>query len=238
MSSPSRSPVRASWRDSGRTRARLLHVLALSFVYVAFPTFPSLRYSPFKLVQLHDDVCYKHSQPPLEIDNRSVYEDCLSDYPGFLADLHVFEGNERSDTRPLRCIRRSEFYETDSGIASFDRTGYASYCLSRWLDKQREEAPGRVPKKLVFEDPLFLSRPHFTLSLPSNDTPNAVRSVPSLPSPIFKPARSLLRRIWKHVEDELQNAIVILIIGSFIHTCLFLFLLYDILTRGLIPSDD
>lgn len=180
----------------------------------------------------------KLSKPPLETDCRSVYEDCLSDYPGCLADLQVLEGDERSDTGPLKCIRRSEFYETEFGIATFDRTGYANYCLSRWLDKQREEE-ARAPRKLVFEDPALLPWPSRTLPPPSRTLLDVACSMPPpLSSPICRPPPSLPRRILKHVEDELQNALVVLFIGLFIHICLFLFLLYDILTRGLIPSDD
>ena len=191
-----------------------------------------MHYSSFNLIQLHDDAYLKPPELPLESDSHSVYEDCLSDHPGFVADLQVLEGDERSDTRPLK----SEFYETESGIATFDRAGYANYCLSMWLDKQREEA--RNPKKLVFEDPVLLPWPKRTLPPPSCNSPDVARPVPSLPAPICTPPRSLPRRVLKHVEDELQNAVVVLIIGSFIHTCLFLYLLYDVLTRGLIPSDD
>jgi hypothetical protein len=189
---------------------------------------------PCLVIRLHDDVSHRPPEPPRETDSCSVYEDCLSDHPGFLADLQVLEDDARSDTRPLECIRRSEFYETESGIATFDRTGYANHCLSMWLDKQREEA--RTPKKLVFEDPALLPWPNRTLPPPSSNSP--AFPVPPLPTPICRQPRSLPRRMWKHVEDELQNAVVVLIIGSFIHICLFLFLLYDILTRGLIPSDE
>lgn len=194
---------------------------------------PWLRYPPFNRIQSQDDVCHTPPEPPLEPDSRSVYEDCLSDHPGFLADLQVLESDERPDTRPLERIRRSEFYETESGIALFDRTGYANHCLSSWLDKQREEA-----KKLVFEDPVRLPWAHRTLSPPSSDPHGVACLMPPLPTPISRPPRSLPRRVWKYIEDELQNAIVVLIIGLFIHICLFLFLLYDILTRGLIPLDD
>lgn len=195
-----------------------------------------MQYSPFNRIQLHDDLCDEPPEPKLETDNLSVYEDCLSDHPGFLADLQVLESGEHSGTRPLKCVRRSEFYETESGIAKFDRTGYANYCLSRWLDKQRKEP--RAPTKLVFEDPAFLSLPIHTLSPPSSNIRDVACPVPPVLAPIRRPPGSLLRRIGKYVEDELQNAIVVLIIGLFIHICLFLFLLYDILTRGLIPSDD
>lgn len=213
--------------EAERILVLLPHALVSLFVYVASLL---LRYSLLNSKQEHD-VRRKPPKPPLEADCRSVYEDCLSDYPGCLADLQVFEGDERSD------IRRSEFYETESGIATFDRTGYANYCLSKWLDKQREEA--RAPRKLVFEDPVLLPWPSRTLPPPSSNPPDlACPMPPPRPSPICRPPRSLPRRIWKLVEDELQNAIVVLIIGLFIHICLFLFLLYDILTRGLIPSDD
>lgn len=183
---------------------------------------------------MHDDPSHKPSEPPVESDDHSVYEDCLSDYPGFLADLQVLEGDGRSNTRPNKSIRRSDFYETERGIALFDRTGYANYCLSRWLDKQREEA--QAPKGPFFKDPVPWS--DRTLSPPSNDARGAASSVPLLPKIIRRPPRSLPRRMWKHMEDELHNAIVVFIIGSFIHLCLFLYLLYDILTRGLIPTDD
>ncbi|KAH0834102.1 hypothetical protein J3R83DRAFT_11390 [Lanmaoa asiatica] len=136
---------------------------------------------PCLVIREHDDVRRKPLKPPLETDCRSVYEDCLSDYPGFLADLQVLEGDERSDTRPLKCIRRSEFYETESGIATFDRTGYANYCLSRWLDKQREEA--RTPRKLVFEDPALLPWPSRTLSPPSSNPPDVTCPMPPLLAP-------------------------------------------------------
>ncbi|KAG6377722.1 hypothetical protein JVT61DRAFT_14493 [Boletus reticuloceps] len=195
------------------------------------------------VIRLNDDPCHNPSEsPPLETDDRSVYEDCLSDHPGFLTDLQIFDGSEPLDTRSPRRIRRSEFYETETGIATFDRTGYANYCLSRWLDKQREEA--QAPKKLVFEDPVFLPWSNPTLSPPSRHSSGAACPMPPplppppLPRSIYRPPRSLPRRIWTYVEDELQNAIVVFIIGLFIHICLFLFLLYDILTRGLIPSDD
>lgn len=233
MSGPSQSLARASSNDAGRILLRLLHALVSSFGYVVSPC---LRYSLFNRIQEHDAV---PCQPPkllLEADCRSVYEDCLSDHPGFLVDLHVLEGDEPSNTRSLECVRRSEFYETESGIATFDRIGYANYCLSRWLDKQREEA--RAPRKLVFEDPVLLPWPSRTLPPRSSSTLDAACPMPSLPSPTYTSSRSLPRRICKYVEDELQNAIVVLTIGLFIHMCLFLFLLYDILTRGLIPSDE
>ncbi|KAG8215495.1 hypothetical protein J3R82DRAFT_9128 [Butyriboletus roseoflavus] len=187
------------------------------------------------VIREHDAVRCQPQKLPLEADCRSVYEDCLLDYPGFLVDLQVLEGDERSDT-PFGCVRRSEFYETESGIATFDRTGYANYCLSRWIDKQREEA--RAPRKLVFEDPVLLPWPSRTLPPPSSGSLEMSCPMPPLPSPIYRPPRSLPRRMWRYIEDELQNAIVVLIIGLFIHICLFLFLLYDILTRGLIPSDE
>ncbi|KAF8553274.1 hypothetical protein OG21DRAFT_1485540 [Imleria badia] len=145
---------------------------------------------PCLVIRLHDGVCHEPPEPRLGIDNHSIYEDCLSDHPGFLADLQV-EGGEHSDTRPLKCVRRSEFYETESGIATFDRTGYANYCFSMWLDKQREEL--RAPKKLVFEEPVFL--PWRTLSPPSSNTQNVACPVPPPPAPIRRPPRSLLRRI-------------------------------------------
>lgn len=234
MSGLSQSHARASLIEAGRILLPLLHARVSSFVYVASPC---LRDPLFNRKQERDDLRRKPTKPPLEADCRSVYEDCLSDYPGFLADLQVLEADERSNTRPLRCIRRSEFYETESGIAIFDRTGYANYCLSRWLDKQREEA--RTPRKLVFEDPVLLPWPSRTLSPPPSSSPSDVaRPMPPLPSLVCRPPRSRTLHMWKHIEDELQNALVVLIIGLFIHICLFLFLLYDILRRGLIPSDD
>lgn len=194
----------------------------------------------FSCLQESDEACKPLPTPSRETDAQSVYEDCLSHHPGFIVDLHALEGDDPLDARSCRRSRRSEFYEMESGIAMFDRTGYANYCLGRWLDKQREEA--RAPRRLVFEDPALLPWPSRTQPLPlpppSRDPSAVVRPVPSLPAPVCRPSKSLAWRMYRYIEDELHNAVAVLIIGLFIHICLLVFLVYDVLTRGLIPSDE
>lgn len=232
MISLSQFPAGASLRDGRRILVRHLHVPASLFAYVT-PSFSDYHLCSNRL-QENGDTYKNFPSSPLKTDCPSVYEDCLSDYP----DLEVFESNQPLGTRWSKRIRRSEFYQMESGIAMFDQAGYASYCLSRWLEKQREETRG--PKKRVFEDPALLSQPSRTLPLPppSSDQLDISRPVPQLSTPVCRSMQSFPWRMCKHIEDELQNAIVVLVIGLFIHICLFLFLVYDILTRGFIPSDD
>lgn len=236
----SQSRARVSLKDAEGIPALLLHALVSLSVYVSPSPF---RYSSFNQLQESCDAYTKSPEPALETDASSIYEDCLSDHPDFLVDLQALEGGEHVGTRP-KGIRKSEFYEMESGIAMFDRAGYASYCLSRWLDKQREDT--RAQQERVFDGPALVSWPRRALSLapPTSSPPDGARPMPPLalapPAPVrvCQQPRSLPWRTCKYIEDELQNAMVIIFIGLFIHICLFLFLVYDILKRGFAPSDD
>lgn len=148
--------------------------------------------------------------------------------------MQILQGN---DMPTRKHVRRSDFYEIEDGVAVFDRAGYANYCLSKRLDKQREEAWS--PKKRVSEDPVLLPSPTLPPPPPPPSNPsNICRSVRPSPAAVSRPPRSLPLRIWKYIDDEFHNAIFVLTVGLFIHLCLYIFLVYDILTRGFFPSDD
>ncbi|KAG9310937.1 hypothetical protein JVU11DRAFT_8810 [Chiua virens] len=174
---------------------------------------------PCLVIRKDDQPGFQNRAQPLpETDCVSVYEDCLSEHASIVNDIHALECDDDWDAQSLR--RRSDFYKMESGIATFDRGSYASHCVSRWLDEQREEA--RDPRKPVFEHPILLSWPSRTLSPLLPSPPIHAHHIPRPLPPVAVPTscpvpRSLPRRIWSCIEDELQNALVLLIVG---YTCI------------------
>ncbi|KAF9221754.1 hypothetical protein BS17DRAFT_242194 [Gyrodon lividus] len=191
---------------------------------------------PCLVVRRYGDPYAKSSESSFDADSQSIYEDCLSDYPGLQADLQALAYRGYIEERRIEDSRKSEFFETEFGATKFDRRGYGHYCLSKCIDKQREDS--RTPKKLVFEHPAHLPWPSRAPPLPSFELPEWARPLPPLPTPVPSPPRPLFRRLQKCIVDEIENAIVVLIIGLFIHACIFLYFLYDVFTRGLVPSED
>ncbi|KAH7882767.1 hypothetical protein F5I97DRAFT_316633 [Phlebopus sp. FC_14] len=170
---------------------------------------------------------YALSKGDADSDSESIYEDCASDYVGLKADLEALEDREFLKQLQIEEARTSLFYETEFGCTAFDRKAYAHYCLGKFLDKQREEAWS--PKKPVFENPVLPTR---TLPAISFELPEWARPRP-MPVQVTPPPRPLLERIHKRIVDEIENAVVVLIIGITIHTCIYAFFFYKVFTRGL-----
>ncbi|KIK92284.1 hypothetical protein PAXRUDRAFT_830093 [Paxillus rubicundulus Ve08.2h10] len=191
---------------------------------------------PCLVVRRYDNPYTAFSESSRDTDSQSIYEDCLSDYPGFLLDIQTLEDSEYFQAQLREESRTSDFFETEFGYTKFDRTGYRHYCLSICFDKQREAS--RAPKKLVFEHPAHLPWPSRAPPSPTFEPPEWDRPWPALPASVSPPPRPLLKRLQKCIVDEVENAIVVLMVGLFIHACIFLYFLYDVFTRGLVPSDD
>ncbi|KIJ64370.1 hypothetical protein HYDPIDRAFT_28813 [Hydnomerulius pinastri MD-312] len=185
---------------------------------------------PCLVVRRYSDPYTKSPEATTGADVASIYEDCLFDYLGFKADLQALEDREYLDERRIEDSRTSAFYETEFGVTKFDRVGYAQDCLSKWIDKQREAE--RAPKKLVLEDPAHLPWPSRALPSVSFERPDWARPRPPKPTPVLPSPRSLIERVQTRIVDEFENAVVVLSIGLLIYTCLFLYFLYDVFTRG------
>ncbi|KIJ07029.1 hypothetical protein PAXINDRAFT_103139 [Paxillus involutus ATCC 200175] len=191
---------------------------------------------PCLVVRRYGDPYATSSESSRDTDSQSIYEDCLSNYPGFRLDIQTLEDRKSFEAQLIEESRTSDFFETEYGYTRFDRTGYRHYCLSICFDKQREAS--RAPKKLVFEHPAHLPWPSRAPPSPTFELPEWAQPLPPLPASVPPPPRPLLKRLQKCIVDEVENAIVVLIIGLFIHACIFLYFLYDVFTRGLVPSDD
>ena len=179
--------------------------------------------------QRYSELSTPTSEDAANCDSSSIYEDCVCGARCSYADVVPPEHGRLIQRLNSPDYRLTFLYE------EFDGPAYGQYCLAKYLDKQRAEMMG--PQKLVFEHPSLLPWPSRTH--PPTETfelPTLPATADPPPAVIISPPRSRLQRLQQCIVDELENAVAVLCIGLIIYTCIFLFFLYNVFTRGLLRS--
>ncbi|KAL4061743.1 hypothetical protein J3A83DRAFT_3835056 [Scleroderma citrinum] len=186
------------------------------------------------LVRRYSELSVPTSEDTASNDSTSIYEDCVCDAACSHPDASELEDRWLPQRLRPRDSLSSLLYEAGSGAVELDGLEYGYYCLTKYLDKQREAM--KAPQKLVFEHPSLLPWP--SRNLPPIET--FERLAPPAPDPpqvvVVSPSRSHLQQLQQCIVDEFENAVTVLCIGLIIYTCIFLFFLYNVFTRGLLRS--
>ncbi|KAH7911848.1 hypothetical protein BJ138DRAFT_862448 [Hygrophoropsis aurantiaca] len=203
----------------------------------------------FKVVRFVDTLEYIEEPKPKELDitcnnnsdddDESIYEDCVSHYPGFETDYWNF-----LDKVFRRCKTRHEIYRARrlhgfrSPPAFSKQEEYSTRCFAKYLEAQKEKE--RQPQKLVFAHPA-------TLRWPSRVAWEAARDnyrPPPPPPPFVLPAHPwdtlpCVPQSWfARLKDRIEGEIIICSFGLVIHMCLFMYFIYHVIFHIILRCSD
>jgi hypothetical protein len=162
--------------------------------------------------------------PSDDADDVSVYDDCLSTYPGFLQDFEDLLERERLQQM-----------NTELGCTETDPQDYLWYCLSSYAEKKRrEEIEGW--RKVVYDHPMTLRWPSREIAeRPVEFTP----SFPTTPPRLFVPEPEPVILNWhQRIACDITDMLVVLCIGLTIHLCIYIFGLYCFFTGVFLDDDE
>lgn len=157
-----------------------------------------------------------------DTDDVSVYEDCLSTYPGFFQDYEDLLEREHLKQMEKEKSRSFSWQLTEFGCTT-DRQDYLSSCWSIYTEKKRQkEIEGW--RKVVYDHPM-------TLRWPSREiTERPVESPPFIlatPPRLFVPEPVPVILTWhQRIACDITDMLVVLCIGVTIHICIYIFSLY------------
>lgn len=155
-------------------------------------------------------------------DDVSVYEDCLTSYPGFFKDMEdLFE---REYLKQMEIEKsRSSWELTEFGCTKIDPQEYLSSCLAKQAERKlREDIEGR--RKVVYDHPM-------TLRWPSREiTERPVKKPPIIsmtPPPRFVPNPTPVILSWhQQIASDIFDMLISLCIGLTIQMCICILGIY------------
>ncbi|OJA18676.1 hypothetical protein AZE42_08855 [Rhizopogon vesiculosus] len=168
-----------------------------------------------------------------DADDISVYEDCLSTYPGFSQDFEDLLEREHLKQMKIENSRPPSWQLTEFGY--MDTQDYLSYCRSRYAEKKRQkEIEDRW--KVVYDHPM-------TLRWPSREiAERPVKSPPSIlatPPRLFVPQPAPVILSWRQrIVCDITDMLVVLCIGLAIHGCIYTLGLYCFFTGVFLDDEE
>ncbi|KAG1750494.1 uncharacterized protein EDB91DRAFT_1107738 [Suillus paluster] len=158
-----------------------------------------------------------------DADDISVYEDCLTTYPGFFRDMEDLLEREFLEEMKIEKSRTPSWELTEFGCTKIDPEDYLSYCLFIHAEKKRR-AETEGWRKVVYDHPM-------TLRWPSREITERPVKEPQVflltPPRLFVPEPTPVILNWhQRIACDVTDMLVTLCIGLTIHMCIYIWGIY------------
>ncbi|KAG2056583.1 hypothetical protein BDR06DRAFT_1005880 [Suillus hirtellus] len=156
-------------------------------------------------------------------DDHSVYEDCLTSYPGFFRDMEDLLEREHLEQIKIEKSRSPSWELTEFGCTKMDPQDYLSFCLAKQAERQlRQDIEGC--RKVVYDHPM-------TLRWPSREiTERPVQElsvIPMTPPRLSVPEHTPVTLSWhEKIACDVTDMLISLCIGLTIYMCIYIWGIY------------
>lgn len=156
-------------------------------------------------------------------DDVSIYEDCLTSYPGFFKDMEDLLEREHLQQMKIEQSRSPSWDVTEFGCTKIDPQEYLSSCLARQAErKARQDIEGW--RKVVYDHPMTLRWPSREITERPVEKPSIIPLTPARP---FVPAPTPVVLNWhQQMASDIIDMLVSLCIGLTIHVCICILGIY------------
>ncbi|KAG1857733.1 hypothetical protein DFJ58DRAFT_326176 [Suillus subalutaceus] len=192
----------------------------------------SLTIPPFQRGDLRSCLVINNTDPFKELlsdddDDVSVYEDCLTSYPGFFKDMEDLLEREHFKQMEVEKSRSPSWELTEFGCTKMDPQEYLRSCLAKQAErKSRQDIEGW--RKVVYDHPM-------TLRWPSREiTEQPVKESPVIsitPPRLFVPEPTPVTLNWhQQIASDVIDMLLSLCFGLTIYMCIYIFGIYCFFT--------
>ncbi|KAG2344807.1 hypothetical protein BDR05DRAFT_998827 [Suillus weaverae] len=188
--------------------------------------------SPIQKGELRSCLVINNTDPFKEFlsdddDDVSVYEDCLTSYPGFFKDMEDLLEREHLEQMEIEKSRSPSWELTEFGCTKMDRQDYLSSCFAKQAEKKtRQDIEGW--RKVVYDHPMTLRWPSREITERPVEKPSVIPFTPARP---FVPAPTPVILNWhQQIASDVTDMLVSLCIGLSIHLCIYILGIYCFFT--------
>ncbi|KAG2131870.1 hypothetical protein BD769DRAFT_593790 [Suillus cothurnatus] len=156
-------------------------------------------------------------------DEVSVYEDCLTSYPGFFKDMEDLLEREHLKQMEIEKSRSPSWELSEFGCTKMDPQEYLSSCLAKHAEKKlRQDIEGW--RKVVYDHPMTLRWPsREIIERPVKESPIISITPPCLLIPEHTP----ITLNWhQQIKSDIIDMLLSLCLGLTIYTCIFIWGIY------------
>ncbi|KAG2135387.1 uncharacterized protein EDB93DRAFT_827153 [Suillus bovinus] len=156
-------------------------------------------------------------------DEVSVYEDCLTYYPGFFKDMEDLLEREHLKQMEIAKSRSPSWDLTEFGCTKMDPQEYLSSCLAKQAEKKsRQDIEGW--RKVVYDHPMTLRWPSREITERPVQEPSFI---PITPPQLFVPEPTPVTLNWhQQIVCDVTDMLISLCIGLTIHMCIYILGIY------------
>lgn len=167
-------------------------------------------------------------------DDVSVYEDCLTSYPGFFKDLEDLHEREYFKQMGIERSRTPSWELTEFGCTRISPQDYLSFCMARQAEKKaRQDIEGW--RKVVYDHPMTLRWPSREIT----ERPVQISFIPITPARPFVPAPTPVVLNWhQQITSDAIDMLVSLCIGLTIHLCIYILGIYCFFSGVFLDDDE
>lgn len=156
-------------------------------------------------------------------DDVSVYEDCLTSYPGLFKDMEDLLEREHLEQMEIEKSRSPSWELTEYGCTKMDPQEYLRSCLAKQAErKSRQDTEGW--RKVVYDHPMTLRWPSREITERPVEQPPIISTTPPC---IFVPKPTPVILNWhQQIASDVIDMLLSLCFGLIICICIYILGIY------------